>query len=110
MALSCCVQLGNRTARHSQYSNGLKKNSVPLKEVLTQRGAKTSRASCDDAMMRARHDAGNARAVCNGIRQDCGKRLYCSIFFDSHSTRSLRDQNARVSPNVVNGTVADSES
>src|SRR4030095_9189901 len=60
MALSCCVHLGNRNAHHLQYSNATKKNSVPLKEELTQQRANLSRASCDDATMRTRHDARDA--------------------------------------------------
>src|SRR5439155_9389644 len=110
MAFSCCVHLGNRDARHSQYSNEIKKNSVPLKEGLTQQRANTSRASCDDAMMRTRHDARNACAVCIGICWDCRKRLYRSIFFDSRSTHCSRDESACESHNVVNSAVADSES
>src|SRR5262245_28590203 len=110
MAFSCCVHLGNRDARHSQYSNETKKNSVPLKEELTQQSANSSRASCDDPMMRTRHDARNACAVCIGICRDCRKRLYRSIFFDSHSTHCSRDESECEQRNVVNGAVADSES
>jgi len=94
MALSCCVHLGNRDAHHLQYSNATKKNSVPLKEELTQQRANLSRASCDDATMRTRHDARNARTIGIGIRRDCRKRLCCSTFFDSRSMHCWRDQSA----------------
>jgi hypothetical protein len=110
MAFSCCVHLGNRDARHSQYSNETKKNSVPLKEELTQQRANSSRASCDDAMMRTRHDARNACAVCIGICRDSRKCLCRSIFFDSCSTHCSRDESACELRNVVNGAIADSES
>ena len=103
MALSCCVHLGNRDAQQSQYSNDIKKNSVPLKEELTRRCASASRTSRDDANVRTHHDAGNARAIVIGTRQHCRKYLCCSDFFDSRATDSLRDDVEREARNVVNG-------
>jgi hypothetical protein len=72
MASSCCVHLGNRDAQHSQYSNDIKKNSVPLKEGLTQRRANTSRASCEDATMCVRHDAKNAAPSASAFAKIAG--------------------------------------
>jgi hypothetical protein len=103
MALSCCVQLGNRDAQQSQYSNDIKKNSVPLKEELTHGRASASRTSCDDAAMCAHQDAGNACAIRIGTRQHCRKYLCRSDFFDSRATHSLRDDVEREARNVVNG-------
>jgi hypothetical protein len=96
MALSCCVHLGNRNARHSQYSNETKKNSVPLKEGLTQQRANTSRASCDDAMMRTRHGARNACTVCIGICGIAGNA--CTAAFSLiHVRRIVRAMKASAS-------------
>ena len=105
MALSCCVQLGNRDARHSQYSNDIKKNSVPLKEVLTRGCASTSRASCEAATTSAHQDAENVGARGIVTARYCRKRLHCSDFFDSCSTRRSRHQRERGQHNVVNGAV-----
>ena len=105
MALSCCVHLGNRDAQQSQYSNDIKKNSVPLKEELTRRRVSTSRTSRDDANARTHHDAGNARTIVFGTRQHCRKYLCCSDFFDSRATHFLRDEVQREARNVVNGAV-----
>ena len=102
MALvAACTRESRCTTSRIHQRN--QKNSVPLKEVLTWRRANTSRASCNDATMRARHDARNACAVCIGICQDCMKCLCRSAFFDSRSARCLRDESARESRNVVNG-------
>src|SRR5690242_9160181 len=105
MALSCCVQLGNRDARHFEYSNMIKKNSVPLKEGLTQRRASTSRGSCEHAATCAHHRARSDFAVCISIRQDCRKCLRRSAFFDSSSTRCLHYESTRETRDVVNGAV-----
>ena len=105
MALSCCVQLGNRDARHPQYSNDIKKNSVHLKEGLTRRRASASRASVDNAATRAHRDAGNARAGEIGTCRYCKKCLCCSDFSDSCSTHSSRDESVREGRNVVNDAV-----
>jgi len=104
------VQLGNRDARHSQYSNANKKNSVPLKEVLTPRGAKTSRASRHDANARTHHDDRNASTIIIVIRRFCRKCLRCSDFRDSHSLHTSREESARQWRNVVNGAAQGLES
>jgi hypothetical protein len=104
------VQLGNRDARHSQYSNANKKNSVPLKEVLTRRGAKTSRASRHDANARAHHDDQNVIVIVIVVDRFCWKCLRCSDFCDSHSLHSSRDESSRQWRNVVNGAAHGLES
>jgi hypothetical protein len=87
MAFSCCVHLGNRDARHSQYSNETKKNSVPLKEELTQQRANSSRASRDDAMMRARHDARNACVSASAFAENAGNA--CTAAFSLIHVRRI---------------------
>jgi polyferredoxin len=104
------VQLGNRDARHSQYSNANKKNSVPLKEALTARSAKTSRASRDDANVRVHHDDRDACIIIIVMRRFCRKCLRCSDFCDSHSLHSSRDESSREWRNVVNGAAHGLES
>jgi hypothetical protein len=87
--LSSLCAFGNRDARHLQYSNVIKKNSVPLKEVLTQQSAVTSRTSFDDAAMRDVDDAREACVVCAGVCRNRRKRFHCSVFL-IHVQRILR--------------------
>ena len=65
----------------------IKKNSVQLKEVLTQQGESVRKASNDDATMRAQTNAKNARAASIRESQYCRKRLSRSAFRDSHIDR-----------------------
>ncbi|MGK0247212.1 MAG: hypothetical protein ACI9HH_005887, partial [Pseudomonadota bacterium] len=51
------------------------KNSVPLKEVLTQRWQRTQRAAQFKSAMHSRDDARSATAVDIGICQRCRKCL-----------------------------------
>jgi hypothetical protein len=88
-----------------QYSNDIKKNSVPLKEVLTRDCASASRASCAAASTSSHHDAGHACFSGVATRRCCGKYLCCSTFFDSCSAHRSRDESARERHNVVNGAV-----
>jgi hypothetical protein len=99
------VQPGNRDARDWKYSNEIKKDSVPLKEVLTRDCASTSRASCDDAIACVRHAAIDACALDGVTRRQCRKCLCCSTFFDSRSTHSSRGKSARELRDVVNSGV-----
>jgi hypothetical protein len=79
-----------------QYSNVIKKNSVPLKEVLTRRSASMSRASFEDAEMRAFDDARDACVIFIGANWNRGKHLYCSVFL-IHVQRIPRAMSARMS-------------
>jgi hypothetical protein len=94
--------LGNRDALTSRIHQRIQKNSVPLKEVLTQQGERTRCALFDGTTMRWRADAKNPRAACIGVCQDCRKCLCRSYFFDSRFTHSKRDHVVRESRNVVN--------
>ena len=103
--LRCCCAFGNRDARHLQYSNVIKKNSVPLKEVLTQRSASTSRASFDEAATRALDDARDACIVCIDACRNRKETLVLQCFLDSRSTHSSRDESERRMRSMVNGAV-----
>jgi hypothetical protein len=99
------VQLGNRDALHLKYSNVIKKNSVPLKEVLTRRRADTSHALFVRAAMYSHHDAGMARIVRNPNPLCCRKSLRRSGFHDARAKRISSATSARNRCNVVNGGV-----
>ena len=70
----------------SRIHQQTEKNSVPLKEVLTQRWQRAQRASPFKSAMHWRDDARKPTAADIGICQRCRKRLYCRPFLNSHSS------------------------
>ena len=84
MALAACTRESICTT--SRIHQQTEKNSVPLKEVLTQRWQCAQRASPIKSALRSRDDARNAATADIGICQRCRKRPYCRHFLNSHSS------------------------
>jgi hypothetical protein len=82
MASTRCVHSGiDCTA--SRIHQRDKKNSFPLKEVLTPEAGSWQRVICRDHAARAMTDARNAHPIVIGETQHCRKRLRRSYFRDS---------------------------
>ena len=73
----------------SRIHQHIRKNSVPLKEVLTSRDRRMQRAFDGNATARVRGDANNARKHCIGVCQDCRKCLCPNSFVASLFERML---------------------
>jgi hypothetical protein len=81
----------------SRIHQHIEKNSVPLKEVLTQRCGRARSATSDNNAMRRNRDARNARAAGIGICQDRRKALCCSRFLNLRTTHATRADDGRES-------------
>ena len=74
----------------SRIHQHIEKNSVPLKEVLTQRCDRARSAASDDNAMRRNRDARNAAAADVGVCQDRRKALCCSRFLNLRNVRAMQ--------------------
>src|ERR1700761_3589387 len=82
----------------SRIHQHIEKNSVPLKEVLTQRCERARNAASDNNAMRRNHDVRNAAAADTGICQDHRKALCRSRFFNLRNERAIQIDEKRESP------------
>src|SRR6476660_936966 len=81
----------------SRIHQHIEKNSVPLKEVLTQRCERARSATSDNNAMRRNRDARNAAAADVGICQDRRTALYRSRFLNLRTTHATRTGDGRES-------------
>src|ERR1700758_4973886 len=81
----------------SRIHQHIEKNSVPLKEVLTQRCERARSVASDNKAMRRNRDARNAAAADIGICQDRRKALCRRRFLNLRTTHAPRDDDDRES-------------
>src|SRR5689334_21486822 len=92
---AACTRESRSTA--SRIHQHIEKNSVPLKEVLTQRCERARNVASDNNAMRRNRDARNARTADVGICQDRGKALCRSRFFNHRTARAMKAVSERES-------------
>src|ERR1700761_628862 len=92
---AACTRESRCTA--SRIHQHIEKNSVPLKEVLTQRCERARSVVFNSNALRRNRDAGNAAAADIGICQDRRKALCCSTFLNHRMMRATRIDDDRES-------------
>src|ERR1700739_4717951 len=87
-SFAACTRESRCTA--SRIHQQIEKNSVPLKEVLTQRCDPARSVASNNSALRRNRDAGNARAADVDVCQDRRKALCCSDFLDRRAMYAMQ--------------------